>query len=195
MNALRKTLYIKFYLYLLLVTVSCERHVEDRNFCYALLYENDSIPSYWIINKVSYDNSYRVDTTYIYENKNKLVDKRIQTFQIRSGRMDKLLGDTLNGYFKPYLTIETSECKEFLYDEQELDEMFSTKFCFLGTEEKLKINGKVFKDVYKFKKVGVYSGIESLAYYDKNFILLKEEYVSGMTYEYSIVRIDSCFIY
>lgn len=195
MNNFGKILCVKLCISILLVLGSCERHVENREFCYAFLYENDSVPSYWILNRISINNSVRMDTTYVYENKNKLVDKKIDIFRVGSGKMDKLLGNKLNGSFLPYLTIETSECQEFQYGEQELDEMFSTKFCFLETYEKLEISGKIFENVQKFKKVSVYSGIESLVYYDQDFMLLKEDYVSGMTQEYRIVRIDSCFIY
>ncbi|MDQ3395865.1 MAG: hypothetical protein M3512_17395 [Bacteroidota bacterium] len=91
---------------------------------------------------------------------------------------------------KPFLTTANNDCIEFLHD-NEMDDVMSTTLCFLGRENLL-IGNKEYENAYKFKKKqGKLDGVESIVYYDTDFIILKEEYVSGYTDDYRIVRLDT----
>ena len=61
--------------------------------------------------------------------------------------------------------------------------------CFLG-QENIVIDGKEFKNAYKFKRTFGFDGITTIDYYDSDLILLKEEHIYGYTAPFYKMRIE-----
>lgn len=172
----------------LILLFSCSK--KDLQYSYAYYYEKDSIPSSYQIRKLRYEKDYRTDLIFSSEDiEGPFQQLGKEKYVLTKDGLDKVIrkGDSI--IRKPYLTILNSECIRFSYNNG-MDDVIATSLCFLGHED-IVIGDREYNDAYKFKKEqGGIDGIESLVYYDANFILLKEEYVSGYTDDYRIVRID-----
>lgn len=172
-----------------ILSFSCSK--KEHEYFYAYYQEKDSIPSSYLVRKVQYEKGYRTDLVFSSEDIEgpfKQVNK--EKYVLQKDGLDRVIikGDSI--IKKPYLTIANDECVEFLFDDG-MDDVLATTLCFLG-QENIVIRNKEYKNVYKFKKEqGELDGVESIAYYDTDFILLKEEYVSGYADDYRIVRLDT----
>lgn len=178
-----------FLLVLLTMAIpSCTK--KDQEYSYAFYYGEDTIPSSYLIRKISYEGNYRNDfilTSNTMEGPFKQTNK--EKFKLVKGGLNKVTRKEDKPIVKPYMTTLDSECIEFLF-ENGMNDVLATNFCFLGKEDVI-IRGKKYESAYKFKKImGLQHKVESIAYYDTDFILLKEEYVSGYTDEYRIIRLD-----
>jgi hypothetical protein len=142
--------------------------------------------NFYIIKLIDKDNKLRKEKDYILyaDGKQKKFDSN--TYEISKEELFKVTSSP-----KLYLTIKNKDCVEFNYD-NEFADFAQTRICFLETVD-LKLNEKTFSKVYKFLKVkgGGSDNVESNVYYDENFILLKEEYVSGYRSYYKIERLDT----
>jgi hypothetical protein len=152
--------------------------------------KKDSIPSHYLVKKIKYADDYRTDITYSLKDGDSLKQTNKEKFRLIKGGLNKVIKKGSTPAVKPYMTTLDTECIEFLF-ENEMDDVLATTLCFLGKEDII-IGDKKYRDVYKFKKfLGLSEDyVESIVYYDSDFILLKEEYVSGYTDEYRIIRLD-----
>ena len=174
---------------LVMAMTSCAK--KEEQYSYALYYGEDSIPSSYLVKVISYEGDYRRDLTFTSNSKEEpLRQTNKEKFKLVKGGLNKVIkkGDT--PVVKPYMTTLDTECVEFLF-ENEMDDVLATTLCFLGKEDMM-IGDEKYEGAYKFKKIlGSQHKVESIAYYDSDFILLKEEYVSGYTDEYRIIRLDT----
>ncbi|NJN28506.1 MAG: hypothetical protein HC819_22295 [Cyclobacteriaceae bacterium] len=178
-------------IFFLMMSMSFSCSKRAREYSYGFWQEKDSVPSSYILRKVQYEKDHRTDLIFSSKDMKgpfKQVNK--EKYVARKDGLDRLItkGDSI--IKKPYLTIANDNCIEFLFDNG-MDDVLATTLCFLG-QENIFIGNKEYKDVYKFKKrQGMLDGVESIAYYDTDFILLKEEFASGYADEYRIVRLDT----
>lgn len=179
-------------LLLAFLTFSCSK--KDQQYFYAHYYGEDSIPSSYLVRKVQNEKDYRTDIIFSSKTKEgsfKQTNK--EKYRLLKGRLDKVVLKDGKKVQQPYLTTLNEECVDFLYG-HEMDDVISTSLCFLGKEDVL-IGDKKYNNAYKFKKIlGLQHKIESIVYYDTDFILLKEEYVSGYTDQYRIIRLDTSIV-
>lgn len=177
------------FLLVILTTAMTSCIKKNEQYSYALYYGEDSIPSHYLVRKIEYGDDYRTDITYNLEDGDSLKQTNKEKFRLIKGGLNKVIKKGSTSVVKPYMTILDTECIEFLF-ENGMDDVLATTLCFLGKED-LIMEGKNYKGAYKFKKIlGLQHKIESIVYYDTDFILLKEEYVSGYTDEYRILRLD-----
>jgi|LakMenEpi03Aug12_release.lakeMendotaPanAssembly.Ray.scaffolds.fasta_scaffold48279_9 hypothetical protein len=159
---------------------------EEKDAYYYGCYTESGNLDFYIIKLVDKDNKLRKEKDYILYSDGKQKKFDSNTYEVSKEELFKVTSST-----KPYLTIKNKDCVEFKYD-NEFADFAQTRICFLKTVD-LKLNEQTFSKVYKFLKVkgGGSDNVESNVYYDENFILLKEEYVSGYRSYYKIERLDT----
>jgi hypothetical protein len=153
-------------------------------------YDRNGNLDYYIIKQIERDNKLRKEKDYILQSDGKQEKFDSNTYEVSKEELFKVTSST-----KPYLTIKNKDCVEFKYD-NEFADFAQTRICFLEKVD-LKLNEQAFSKVYKFLKVkgGGSDNVESNVYYDENFILIKEEYVSGYKSYYNIERLDTVIEY
>ncbi len=178
-----------FILLVLLILSSCSK--KDKQYSYAFYYEGDIIPSTYQIREIQYQNGYRTDIVLSSKSMDGPWDQvNKEKYLLLNDGLERVIAKADTVLKKPFLTTANNDCIEFLHD-NEMDDVMSTTLCFLGRENLL-IGNKEYENAYKFKKKqGKLDGVESIVYYDTDFIILKEEYVSGYTDDYRIVRLDT----
>lgn len=177
-------------LLVILITAMTSCIKKDEQYSYAFYYGEDSIPSHYLVKKIKYGDDYRTDITYILKDGDSLKQTNKEEFKLVKGGLNKVIKKGRISAVKPYMTTLDTACIEFLF-ENGMDDVLATTLCFLGKED-IMIGDKKYRDAYKFKKfLGLSEDyVESIVYFDSEFILLKEEYVSGYTGEYRIIRLD-----
>ena len=89
------------------------------------------------------------------------------------------------------MSIESKESVDFEYPDESLNDFAFTSFTFIGQED-LIIGNKKYPSAYKFmKKKGRINTVTSQVYFDRNFIIIKEEFVTGERPYYRMERIDT----
>lgn len=165
------------------------REKEKQAYYYGCYDRNGNLV-YYIIKQIERDNKLRYEKDYILQSDGKQEQFDSNTYKVSKEELFKVTSST-----KPYLTVKDKDCVEFKYD-NEFADFAQTRICFLETVD-LKLNELEFSKVYKFLKVkgGGSDNVESNVYYDENFILIKEEYVSGYKSYYNIERLDTVIEY
>lgn len=173
----------------ILVLLACESQEKKESYYFEFTYEEDSIPSYYEIREIVDKDNQRVEHIANYDRNKQIEDKDVNRFLVDSEGLKKKIGNE----YRPFLSIENNDCIEFGLGDQHVEVLFGTEICYLGKENVI-IGNKSYEGAYKFKKVlGEIDGVESVMYLDKNFILIKEEYVSGYTAAYCIKRLNQDF--
>jgi hypothetical protein len=159
---------------------------EEKDTYYYGYYNKNGNLDYYIIKQIERDNKLRKEKDYILHSDGKQEKFDSNTYEVSKEELFKVTSSS-----KPYLTIKNKDCVEFKYD-NEFADFAQTRICFLEIVD-LKLNEQTFSKVYKFLKVkgGGSDNVESNVYYDENFILLKEEYLSGYKSYYKIERLDT----
>lgn len=190
-NLKLKSVRIIFYLLIICVSLGSCIQQKSKDYYYAYFYEDDKAPSAYAIRRVANQNGYRMEVISFYTADLSLDHKETNRYIVKENGIDRVEGRQDSVLVKPYLSVSTTDCINYLYEQELMNDFLSTKLCFIGRET-VSLNGKVYKDAYKFKKKkGTIDGVESVVYYDSDFIPIKEEYVSGYTDKYSIVRLDT----
>lgn len=171
----------------LLTIISCSSHDESK-FYYAVYFEDETTPAFYYQKTIKFNDTIRWETTYRISNENSLEKIEEEVFSVTKGGLKKITTENGLEKVKPYLSYESKECIEHIFDNELMNDIWATKICFLKREDLL-IEEDIYKEAYKFKKIK--GQIEAIVYYDSNLILLKEEYVSGFITPYRIVRLDS----
>lgn len=179
------------FLALLVVLVFSSCSQRDVQYSYAFYYENDSIPSTYQIREVQYENEYRTDVVLSSKSiEGPFTQVSKEKYVVLSHGLERVITKADTEHQRPYLTTTNNGCIEFLYG-NDMDDVMATTLCYLGREN-LVVGDREYESAHKFKKKqGKLDGVESIVYYDTDFILLKEEYVSGYTDDYRIIRLDT----
>lgn len=173
-----------FFLLFALLLFSCKSN-KGASYYYGYYNKNGDLNGY-IIKQIEWSNKLRKERDYILYPNGEFKEFDRNTFEVSKEELFKVTSST-----KLYLTIKNKNCIEYKYA-NELADFAQTRICFLETVD-LNLNKKTFPKVYKFLKLkgGGSDNVESYVYFDKNFILLKEEYVSGYLNYYRIERLDT----
>jgi hypothetical protein len=89
----------------------------------------------------------------------------------------------------PFLSIKTKDCIRYLSNGTHDD--LAREYCYLGTEE-IRIGKVNYKDAHKFKETELVSGLISLVYFDKNFVRLKQTYITEFEPNLEVVLTEFC---
>lgn len=88
-----------------------------------------------------------------------------------------------------YFTLQKDTCVDFNMSDPRLNSILRTRYCYIGAMDMI-IDGEI-QHVYKFERTMGTSEVVYNVYFSKDFIPLKEEYVSGVDLECDLELIDS----
>jgi len=176
------------FIIIIIIINACS--LNNKKYYYALYYEDFETPSNYLLKEFSGDQNNRRVKTFNYDSLKvgELINS--EQFYIEDGTLYKFERKDDSLLKKKYLSTSTTECINYDFENEEVNDMLSTKICFLDKVTDTADN-ILIRNSYKFKKYqGKQHVIESYVYYDEDLILLMEEYISGYTSNYKIVRLD-----
>lgn len=139
----------------------------------------------FIIKSVDFDNNKRKEIDSFFNTKGKLEQINHNTFIVDDYGLNKVTTKTI----RPFLTTKNKNCVEYKFDNK-LATFAQTKYCFIETTNVI-INERSYLNVYKFlRTTGTMDGVQAIVYLDKDFILLKEEFLNGYCNRYKIEKVD-----
>ena len=173
---------------------SCKHHTnKPEQYSYAFYYLPDIIPYDYLIKEIIQTEQNRIVITYSSKTKTSYKKTEAKHYRVVNNGLDIEISHEGIIEAKPYLRVDNPDCINFKYG-NEMDDVLATQICFLKRLN-ITIGNKEYKNAYKFKKTtGLNHSVESNVYYDSAFVLLKEEYVSGYTDPYIIVRLNENLI-
>lgn len=173
---------INFFFILLLLSCTNRNH----KYYYGYFSDSKNDPDYYIVKDISGD-GYRKEVDYYFKKDGTLKSKYLNKFVVYRDHLMKVETVNNDSVSKLYLTILTQDCIDYRYDDESLNDFAATRLCYIGKENVL--IGKKEWTAFKYKKrIGT---VESIAYLDKDFVLLKEEFTAGERPYYRIERLDS----
>ena len=152
----------------------CAHPKTESIYYYSWQTNEDSIPYIFIANKIEESNNVRQETQYEFNKEiGAITDTVIDYYKITDDAIYKLKnkedkqGDCL-------LTIKQDTCIEYNHPDKILNIILFSKFCFIGDTI---LNNT---PVYEFlSSTGKGDGVLCRVYYDRSFILVKEDYIKG----------------
>jgi len=170
---------------LLFLSAFCKKQQVERTYYYSVISKGDTIPHVFFATAISENNGIRKVIQYRYSlDKNAIVDTLIEYYKLKDKELYKLRNQN-DHEGECYLTVKSDTCVVFNHLDPILNVALCTKHCFIGRKT-VKI-GQETDDVetYVFiKEVGQQESVTSKVYYNKSFILVKEEYVKGFSSEF-----------
>lgn len=169
--------------------LSCDK--KEKHYYYAFYTEaNSSRHDSYIIKKVINTDS-RKELDFMFSEEGKLKSKSGNIFKVTSVGLEKKTQQKDVENYKPYLVINRDDFINFEYADASLNDFASTSFKYKGKKDII-VDGVKYIEAYNFiKKQGDVNTITSSVFYDKNFILIKEEFLEGERQYYRIERIDT----
>ena len=185
MNIIENSLSVSLVSLLLFLLLGCEGKMEI--YYYAYYTEYDSQSTAYMIKEVK-TGIVRKETNSLYTLNGDFLGKDGDTFKIIDNGLEKLIdeADRERDEYKPFLSISDTTCITFKYNNETLNNIMETTYCFVG-KENIILNNKKYSNAYKFIKKHGFSISE--VYLDKDFVLIKDELIEGIYY-YKIERID-----
>ena len=186
MRIIENSLSVSLFLLFLFLPLGCEEKMKI--YYYALSYtERDSQPTAYMIKEVK-TGIVRKETNSVYTLNGDFLGKDGGTFKVIDNGLEKLIdeADREKDEYKPFLSISDTTCITFKYNNEFLNNLMETTYCFVG-KENIILNNKKYSNAYKFIKKHGFNMAE--VYLDKNFVLIKEELIEGIYY-YKKERID-----
>lgn len=168
-------------LILMLTFFSCKK---EQTVYYAY-YSNRDTPDFYIKKHMETKGKSRVEIDAYFDTHEELTEENVDFYEVLPNGLKK-------GYLKKeYLTIDSHDCIEYPPNNR-LATFAYVYTCYLG-EVEITIGNKTYNNVHKFKQIkGMHSDSETekYVYYDKDFVLLKEEYFGDFLEGHFLVRID-----
>jgi len=184
---------LKIAIILFVLFASCKGETEgvyvfvNRSNQLESVYEN-----YYFITVVE-EQPYRFVTKYRVFDNDSILKVDYGAFRLKKDELNKsrVINDSV--FYLPYLSTKTNDTIIFSYDSPlyegvPKDDIWGSRTCFLGTED-IVVQGIEFKKALKFWYDK--GQVESISYFDKNFNLLKKEYMDGEVWPFTFERIPS----
>lgn len=170
----------------ILLFVSCRvREI----YYYAIYTEpNSQLPDSYVVKEVTNKTSRKeIDSRFSMDGE--LKSKSVSIYKVtNSGLKKKLSYEDIKSY-KPYLSIKEEGYVSFEYPNASLNDFAASYLKFTGKKD-VSVGGVNYTGTYSFIKQqgSATDAVVSTVYYDKEFILIKEEFVEGGRPYYRIER-------
>ena len=179
---------ISFVCTLLLFCIACKEEIKVKEYYYKVYESKDSIPYYYQAVKIVDKNNIREQITYVYNDIDKKISlKPIEYYKLQGNNMLKL--GNINSSGRLYLSTEyVDSCITYGYGDELYDDVAAITHCFRG-KKVIEFEDKHIES-YEFSKTYGLGGTAVLykVFYDKSFIPIKTERISGYSYINIIVR-------
>lgn len=165
---------------ILFFSVSCKIQQIEKTYYYSVIREGDTIPRVFFAIVVSEKNSIRKTIQYRYNSdKNAIEDTLIEYYKLKGKELFKLRNKN-DSEGECYLSVKSDTCVVFNHFDPILNEVLCTKHCFIGKKTIKTRQESDSIEAYVFvKKVGQQESVIFEVYYNKSFVLVKEEYIEG----------------
>ena len=167
---------------LCLLLNGCNKNIDSSNNSYYFeIYDKDNNVKGYFKRVIFNEAGKRVDTIYRYDKTKKLQNTRLEEISSDDDSKGIKIRDDFN-----YSISVIDSC--YTYKEPSID---SFEICYLGLSN-LFIGNSNYDNTYKFSvsELGV-DGIAKHQYFDKNFILVREEFEKGFLDYYRIDRVHN----
>lgn len=164
---------------LFLILLSCRK--EERDILNYKIYNESNLIGFEKL-KISREGNMRIDSTFRYSKDMVIQDTTVAGYSINKKGL-------FTGNDNYYINISADSCYNY---KSQMSENF--QICFKGTEN-ITIEGKNYPKAYKFlvtETFGKYSShpLKTRKYFDKNFVLLRNELVEGYRRYFRVDRVD-----
>lgn len=165
---------------LLFVSTSCEKQQFEKTYYYAVTAGEDTIPYLFFATEISEKDDIRKVIEYSYSvYQNAIVDTLIEYYKLKDKELYKLRNQE-DDEGECFLTVKSDTCVVFNHPDSILNSMVCRKHCFLGKETIKTAEAPDSIDAYVFlREVGQIEPLIFKVYYNRSFVLVKEEYIRG----------------
>lgn len=170
---------------LLFFSASCKKQQIEKTYYYSVISKGDTIPHIFFATVISEKNGIRKAIQYRYNlDKNAIVDTLIEYYKLKDNDLYKLRNQ--NDYDgECFLSVKSDTCIVFNHLDPILNVALYTKHCFIGKKTVKAGQESDSIEAYVFvKEVGQQESVTSKVYYNKSFVLVKEEYIKGFSPEF-----------
>lgn len=169
-----------------------EKNEKELFYYFVSLNEKSSVENY-IIRRISWKDKIRYEEIFVYDAEGKHKRTYSDCFRIESGGLSKKIIHDKDIKFLPYLTIDSKDRIDFIYENEKTNNIASSAITFIGLED-IHVSSKHYKSSYKFlKSIGKNNPVVSEIYYDSDFIPILEEFLDGERPYYKVIRSDTTF--
>ena len=176
---------------LLFFSASCKKQQVEKIYYYSSVIKGDTIPYTFFATVISEKNGIRKVIQHRYSlDENAIMNTVIEHYKLKDKELYKLRNRNDNEG-ECYLTVKSDTCIVFNHPDPILNTVACTKHCFIG-KKTVKAGQESDIEAYIFvKEVGQQESVTSKVYYDKSFVLVKDEYINGYCPEFRIELVNS----
>ncbi|WP_040478563.1 hypothetical protein [Mariniradius saccharolyticus] len=167
---------------------ACKSSIQE-TYCYKVNSTIGDEPRYFEIHKIYQQKNRRIDSVFFLDRNFDTLVSYSEIYEVRKHSLFRLMEGSDKSLRLPFLSTETRDCIHFL-PSGTVDEL-AKEYCYLGTEE-IKIGNRTYKDAYKFKETELFSGLLSVVYFDRNFIRLKQTYITDLEPNINVELAELC---
>lgn len=170
-----------------LLLFSCKKEQHEKIYYYSVITKSDTIPRTFFATVISEKDGIRKTIEYRYSlYANAIVDTSVNYYKLSDDGLYKLRNRNNNNEEEYFLSIKDDTCIVYNHSDPILNDVLSTKHCFIGKETIMSGQDSDSIETYVFiKKVGLGEGVTTKVYYDKSFLLVKQEYIKGYSPEFN----------